>query len=108
MFASIPTLIRLSNIPAMPSSKLPPGGAETINFSQVDDVYEALTGRTPERRGADSCIDAAGCEAAGHGGADAVLDKIKAATLLAKDRVHVLRQVIMSCRGQNSHRCHDE
>lgn len=44
------------------------GGAETIDFSAVDDVYEELTGRTEGRRGPDSCIDAVGCEASGHGG----------------------------------------
>jgi threonine dehydrogenase-like Zn-dependent dehydrogenase len=74
------------------------GGAETINFSKVDDVYEALMERTDNRRGPDSCIDAVGCEASGHGAADAVIDKIKTATLLATDRAHVLRQAIMCCR----------
>ena len=39
-----------------------------------------------------------GCEASGHGAADAVLDKVKAAAFLATDRVHVLRQAIMCCR----------
>jgi threonine dehydrogenase-like Zn-dependent dehydrogenase len=74
------------------------GGAETIDFSKVDDVYDTLMAMTPNRRGPDSCIDAVGCEAAGHGGADAVIDKIKTATMLATDRVHVLRQAIMCCR----------
>ena len=41
---------------------------------------------------------ASSCEAAGHGAADAVLDKVKATAFLATDRVHVLRQVIMCCR----------
>jgi threonine dehydrogenase-like Zn-dependent dehydrogenase len=72
------------------------GGAETINFSETD-VYDELTSRT-DGRGPDSCIDAVGCEASSHGAADAVLDKVKAATFLATDRVHVLRQAIMSCR----------
>jgi threonine dehydrogenase-like Zn-dependent dehydrogenase len=72
------------------------GGAEVINFSDAD-VYDELNSRT-EGRGPDRCIDAVGCEAAGHGAGDAVLDKVKAATFLATDRVHVLRQVIMCCR----------
>ena len=72
------------------------GGAETINFSKTD-VYDELMSRT-DKRGPDSCIDAVGCEAAGHGAADAVLDKVKAAAFLATDRVHVLRQAIMCCR----------
>jgi threonine dehydrogenase-like Zn-dependent dehydrogenase len=72
------------------------GGAETINFSETD-VYDELMKRT-DKRGPDSCIDAVGCEASAHGAADATLDKVKAAAFLATDRVHVLRQVIMSCR----------
>ena len=73
------------------------GGAETLDFSKVD-VHEELMTRTTNRRGPDSCIDAVGCEAAGHGGADAVLDKVKAAVKLTTDRVHVLRQAIRACR----------
>ena len=65
------------------------GGAETIDFSKTD-VYDELMKRT-NKRGPDSCIDAVGCEASGHGAADAVLDKVKAAAFLATDRVHVLR-----------------
>ena len=66
------------------------GGAETIDFSKVD-VYDELMART-NNRGPDSCIDAVGCEASGHGAADAVLDKVKAVAMLATDRVHVLRR----------------
>jgi threonine dehydrogenase-like Zn-dependent dehydrogenase len=72
------------------------GGAETINFSEVD-VYDELMART-KGRGPDSCIDCVGCEASGHGSVDAVVDKVKAATFLATDRIHVLREAIMSCR----------
>lgn len=71
------------------------GGAETIDLSEVD-VYDELMART-DQRGPDSCIDTS-CEAAGHGAADAVMDKMKAAVILATDRVHVLRQAIMCCR----------
>src|SRR6185503_10810349 len=46
------------------------GGAETIDFSKTD-VYDELMART-KSRGPDSCIDAVGCEAAGHGAADAI------------------------------------
>ena len=59
------------------------GGAETIDFSKTD-VYDELMKRT-DKRGPDSCIDAVGCEASGHGAADAILDKVKAATFL-RDR----------------------
>jgi threonine dehydrogenase-like Zn-dependent dehydrogenase len=72
------------------------GGAETINFAETD-VYDELMKRT-DKRGPDSCIDAVGCEASAHGAADATLDKVKAAAFLTTDRVHVLREVIMSCR----------
>ena len=72
------------------------GGAETINFTEVD-VYDELQSRT-RGRGPDSCIDAVGCEASGHGAVDAVVDRVKAATFLATDRVHVLREAIMICR----------
>jgi threonine dehydrogenase-like Zn-dependent dehydrogenase len=72
------------------------GGAETIDFSAID-VHDELM-RLTDKRGPDSCIDTVGAEAAGHGAIDAVMDKIKAATMLATDRVHVLRQAIMACR----------
>ena len=72
------------------------GGAETIDFSKTD-VYDELMMLT-DNRGPDSCIDAVGCEAAPHGAIDAVIDKVKTATLLGTDRVHVLREAIMSCR----------
>src|SRR3978361_1571891 len=72
------------------------GGDETIDFSKTD-VYDELMKRT-DKRGPDSCIDAVGCEASGHGAADAAFDKLKAAAFLATDRVHVLREAIMCCR----------
>jgi threonine dehydrogenase-like Zn-dependent dehydrogenase len=72
------------------------GGAETINFATTD-VLDELKART-KGRGPDSCIDAVGCEASGHGALDAVVDKVKAVAMLATDRVHVLRQAIMACR----------
>jgi threonine dehydrogenase-like Zn-dependent dehydrogenase len=72
------------------------GGAETLDFSKLD-VYEELMRRT-RNRGPDSCIDCVGCEASAHGSVDAVIDKVKAAAYLTTDRVHVLREAIMSCR----------
>ena len=70
------------------------GGAETIDFSKTD-VYDELMARTGNR-GPDSCIDAVGCEAAGHGAIDAVVDLVKTAAHIATDRVHVIREAIMS------------
>ena len=70
-------------------------GAETIDFSQlpVIDTLKEMTGG----RGPDACIDAVGLEA--HGATvDAIVDRVKAATLLATDRPHVLREAIQACR----------
>ncbi len=70
-------------------------GAEIINFDEAEviDSLKALTGG----RGPDSCIDAVGLEA--HGASpDALLDRVKAATMLATDRPHVLREAIQACR----------
>jgi threonine dehydrogenase-like Zn-dependent dehydrogenase len=70
-------------------------GAETINSAETD-VADELRARTANR-GPDSCIDCVGLEA--HGMAfDALLDRIKAATYLATDRAHALRQAIVACR----------
>jgi threonine dehydrogenase-like Zn-dependent dehydrogenase len=76
------------------------GGAEPIDFSKAD-VYETLMEAT-KGRGPDSCIDAVGTEAAGHGTFDAVKDKIKVATMLATDRAHVLREIVKCVRKGGS------
>ncbi len=73
------------------------GGAETINFNEVDNVCEALNEMTGGR-GPDRVVDAVGCEAAGHGAVDAVLDKAKSALFLTTDRAHALRAAIECCR----------
>ena len=70
---------------------------ETINFDEVESVYDQLMEMT-RGRGPDSCIDAVGAEAHGTGTFDAVVDKAKAAVKLATDRPHVLREAIMCCR----------
>src|SRR6476619_953071 len=54
--------------------------------------------RSPQIQLPDSCIDAVGCEASGHGATGATIDRVKAAAFLATDRVRVLRQAIMCCR----------
>jgi threonine dehydrogenase-like Zn-dependent dehydrogenase len=72
------------------------GNAETIDFFEHD-VYDQLMQKTGGR-GPDACIDAVGLEAHGAGSFDAVLDRAKAAVLLATDRAHVLRQAILCCR----------
>jgi threonine dehydrogenase-like Zn-dependent dehydrogenase len=72
------------------------GGAEIINYMEVDDVLDVLRDMTGGR-GPDACIDAVGLEAHGHT-AGAFYDKVKAATFMATDRPNVLRQCIMACR----------
>ena len=70
-------------------------GAETLNFDEVDvlDALHEMTGN----HGPDSCMDAVGMEAAGHGVMFAV-DRAKQMTRMQMDRPIVLRQVIMACR----------
>jgi len=70
--------------------------AETLNYSECDDVVEELKQRTGGR-GPDACIDAVGTEA--HGTSlDALYDRAKQAVGLGTDRPHVLRQAIQACR----------
>jgi threonine dehydrogenase-like Zn-dependent dehydrogenase len=72
------------------------GKAEILNFDQVD-VFHTLMDMTGGR-GPDACIDAVGLEAHGAGTWDAIYDKIKTASMLATDRLSVLRQAIHACR----------
>lgn len=89
-------VIVIDNVPERLAMARESGNAETINFDEVD-VYEELMART-NGRGPDRCMDSVGCEALAGGKVDGVLDAIKTATFLATDRVHVLRQAILSCR----------
>jgi threonine dehydrogenase-like Zn-dependent dehydrogenase len=71
-------------------------GAETIDFGEenvLERIWELTGGRGPEK-----VIDGVGMEAHGGGSIDAVVDKAKAAVMLATDRPHVLREAIMACR----------
>lgn len=72
------------------------GGAETLNYEEVD-VYDALMDMTGGR-GPDACIDAVGMEAHGHG-IQYAYDRAKQATMLETDRPIVLREAIMACRN---------
>lgn len=72
------------------------GGAEIINYEEVDDVVQTLKDMTANI-GPDACIDAVGMEA--H--ADTlmyVVDRAKQAMKLENDRPLVLRQCIQACR----------
>ncbi len=90
-------VIAIDRVPERLEMARTKGRAETINFDQDDAVYETLVALT-KGRGPDRCIDAVGCEAHETGGIDAVLDKVKAAVMLATDRAHALRQAIFCCR----------
>ncbi len=71
------------------------GGAEILNFEEVD-VVDALREMTGNR-GPDSCMDAVGMEAWGHG-AMFLYDRAKQALRLMQDRPAVLRQCIQTCK----------
>jgi threonine dehydrogenase-like Zn-dependent dehydrogenase len=71
-------------------------GSETIDYSRVDSVLEALKEMTGGR-GPDACIDAVGMEAHGEGLGYAY-DRAKQALRLESDRGQALRQAIMACR----------
>lgn len=72
------------------------GGAETLNFEEVDiaDALMEMTGGI----GPDACIEAVGMEAHAPGVIHAY-DRVKQAANLETDRPHALRQAIMCCRN---------
>jgi threonine dehydrogenase-like Zn-dependent dehydrogenase len=88
-------LIAIDHIPQRLQMAARYTGAETINFDEQDVTAEL--NRLTFGMGPDCCIDAVGLEAHGTS-VDAVYDRVKQATYLATDRLHVLRQAIYSCR----------
>jgi threonine dehydrogenase-like Zn-dependent dehydrogenase len=72
------------------------GGAETINYEQVDSVVETLKDMTAGM-GPDSCMDAVGMEA--HTDSVAYyVDRAKQAVMMETDRPIALREAIQACR----------
>ncbi len=71
------------------------GGAETLNFEEVN-VLDALREMTANQ-GPDSCIDAVGMEAVGHG-AMFLYDKTKQTLMLEQDRPIAFREAIIACK----------
>jgi threonine dehydrogenase-like Zn-dependent dehydrogenase len=71
------------------------GGAETLNFDEVDvlDSLREMTGN----HGPDACMDAVGMEAWGHG-LQFMYDRAKQKLRMVQDRVVVLRQCIQACK----------
>jgi threonine dehydrogenase-like Zn-dependent dehydrogenase len=90
-------VIAIDRVPERLAMAEKKGKAETINFEEVDDVYETLMEMT-HGMGPDKCIDAVGAEAHGTGGVYARYEKVKAAVRLTTDRAHALRQAIHCCR----------
>ncbi len=72
------------------------GGAETINYAEVDGVVDLLKEMTGGR-GPDACIDAVGMEAHGTG-IDYAYDRVKQALRMESDRAQALREAILACR----------
>jgi threonine dehydrogenase-like Zn-dependent dehydrogenase len=72
------------------------GGAEVINYNDIDDVVELLQDITGNI-GPDACMDAVGMEASGHG-LTFMMDRTKQALRLQMDRPVVLREAIRACR----------
>jgi len=72
------------------------GGAETINFEEVDGLLDVIKNMTGGR-GPDACIDAVGMQASG-GGILGAVDHVKQAIKLETDRPMALREVMMAVR----------
>ena len=73
------------------------GGAQVIDYTEVDNINEALQELT-SGRGPDSCMDAVGMEAHAPG-AEGFIDRAKQFVKAETDRPAVLRDVIMSVRN---------
>lgn len=71
--------------------------AEVLDFSRVENIVDELKELTGGR-GPDSCIDAVGMEAEGHG-VIALYDRMKAAAMQQTDRPTAIRQALMAVRN---------
>ncbi|HVZ19372.1 MAG TPA: zinc-dependent alcohol dehydrogenase [Terriglobales bacterium] len=72
------------------------GGAEVINYEEVDSVLRTLRDMTANR-GPDACIDAVGMEASGHS-LPFRYDQLKQKMKMSFDRPQVLRECILAVR----------
>lgn len=72
------------------------GGAEVIDFTQIDSIIETLRDMTGGR-GPDACMDAVGLEATGHS-LFFLIDRAKQTLRINMDRPEVFRQCILACR----------
>ncbi len=90
-------VIAIDRIPERLAMARDRAGAETIDYTAVDDINGALKDMTGGR-GPDSCIDAVGMEAHAEG-FEGVYDRTKQFFKIETDRPHVLRDTIMSVRN---------
>ncbi|MDB5028099.1 MAG: alcohol dehydrogenase [Candidatus Eremiobacteraeota bacterium] len=74
------------------------GGAETIDYTQVDNINDTLKEMTAGR-GPDACIDAVGMEAHTSHPVEGLYDRAKQAMKAETDRPFVLRDTMMSVRN---------
>lgn len=88
-------VIAIDRIPERLAMAAEKGGAEVLDYEQVDvrDALREMTGG----RGPDACIDCVGMEAHGTG-IDYAYDRVKQAMRLETDRPTALRQAILACR----------
>ena len=71
------------------------GRAESINFEN-ENVLDAIMVMT-KGKGPEACVDAVGCEAHVGPTFDSIVDRVKQAAYLQRDRCHVLREAIQVC-----------
>jgi threonine dehydrogenase-like Zn-dependent dehydrogenase len=72
-------------------------GAEAINYETTEGLMDEIKAKTGGR-GPDSCIDAVGMEAHGHG-LEYAYDRVKQVLKMEMDRPIALREAIMACRN---------
>jgi threonine dehydrogenase-like Zn-dependent dehydrogenase len=94
-------VIAIDNVPERLELARSFGRAETIASFDPTEVYDTLQQMTGGR-GPDSCIDAVGTEAHGHGILDNVIDHTKDLAHLPMPRPHVLQQIAKCCRKGGS------
>ena len=90
-------VIAIDRVPARLRLAKEKAGAEVLDFSRTENIVEELKEMTGGR-GPDSCIDAVGMEAEGHG-VIALYDKMKAAAMQQTDRPTAIRQALMAVRN---------
>lgn len=94
-------VIAIDNVPERIALAQAYGKAETISSFDPGEIYDTLMSMT-DQRGPDSCIDAVGAEAHGHGAIDTIVDKTKDLAHIPLPRPHVLQQIAKCCRKAGS------